>query len=81
MGAAVKSTELPWQLGFAEAVTVIETGALGLTVIVIAFDVAGFPITQPRLDVSTQVIISPFEGYPWYVELGGPSLTPLTFHW
>jgi hypothetical protein len=35
---------------------------LTLTVIVIAFDVAGFPVTQERFDVKTHVIISPATG-------------------
>lgn len=41
----------------------IETlaGRFGLTVMVIAFDVAGLPVTHVRLDVMTTVITSAFE--------------------
>jgi hypothetical protein len=34
----------------------------GLTVMVTAFDVAGFPVMQVSFDVSTQVMMSPFSG-------------------
>ena len=61
-GTAVHVTELPAQQGLGEAVIVIETGAEGMTLMVIPFDVAGFPVAQVRLEVNTQVIISPFVG-------------------
>jgi hypothetical protein len=39
---------------------VIPTGRLGLTVMVTAFEVAGFPDTQVAFDVITQVTTSLF---------------------
>lgn len=44
--------------GLAEIATL--TGALGVTDIVIVFDVAGLPVTQVALLVITQVIVFPF---------------------
>ena len=38
------------------------TGRFGLTVMVIAFDVAGLPVAQIAFDVRIQVITSPFNG-------------------
>jgi hypothetical protein len=61
-GVAVKVTEVPAQTGLAEAA--IETLAVsnGLTVMVTVFDVAGLPVTQAALVVSTQVKASLFAG-------------------
>jgi hypothetical protein len=59
---AVKVTGVPAQIGFADAAMVTLTGSNGLTVITIAFDVAGFPVAQVRLDVKMQVTISPLTG-------------------
>ena len=55
-------TAMPEQTGFADAVIVILTGRFGLTVIVTVLLVAGFPVGQTALEVTTQVIISPFTG-------------------
>ncbi len=54
-----------------------------MTVIVIAFEVAGLPVGQGVMfDVSTQVTISPFASPTFvYVELLVPTLAPLSFHW
>lgn len=60
-GTAVKFTVVPAQIGFAEAETVTEAGKEEFTVIVIGFDVAGLSVTQPRLEVITQVITSLFD--------------------
>jgi hypothetical protein len=62
VGVAVNVTELPEQKGFAEAAIDILTGKFGLTVIVTALLVAGFPVGQIAFEVRTQVIISPFTG-------------------
>jgi hypothetical protein len=43
---AVKVTEVPAQTGFAEAEIETLTGRVGLTVIIIVFDVAGLFVTQ-----------------------------------
>ena len=61
VGVAVNVTLLPVQIddpGFAEILTL--TGNTAFTTIVIAFDVAGAPVTQSALLVIIQVIISPF---------------------
>ena len=62
VGVAVKVTDVPAQTGFADAPIKTLTGRLGLTVIVIEFDVAGFPVGHVAFDVNTQVITSPLSG-------------------
>ena len=60
VGVAVNVTLVPAHIvedGLAAIATL--TGTLGVTVIVIEFDVAGLPSTPTRLDVITQVITSP----------------------
>ena len=62
-GKAVKLTVVPEQIvpeGEADILTF--TGSIGLTVIVIALEVAGLPETHVEFDVITQVTISLFEG-------------------
>ena len=61
-GVAVNVTEVPEQTGLADAATVTLTGRIGLTVIVIALDVAGFPEVQIADDVRTQLRIFPAAG-------------------
>jgi hypothetical protein len=59
VGVAVKVTEVPAQIapeGTAAMLTL--AGKFGLTVIVIAFDVAGLPVGQAIFDVITTVITS-----------------------
>ena len=55
---AVKVTELPAQMGFALATMETLTGSRGLTVIVTAFEVAGLPVAQVSLEVSSTVTTS-----------------------
>ena len=50
------------QAGFAEATIDTLTGCSGLTVMVIVFEVAGFPELHVSLEVIVQIIISPFTG-------------------
>jgi hypothetical protein len=57
---AVKVTDVPAQMVVAEAAMLMLTGKLGLTVMVMAFDVAGLPVAQVALEVSTQVTTSLF---------------------
>jgi hypothetical protein len=40
----------------------METGAKGLTTIVIVFEMAGLPVAQDRFEVNSQVIMSPLDG-------------------
>jgi hypothetical protein len=56
MVALLYVTEMPEQTGFADAMIVILTGRFGLTVIVIWFEVAGFPVGQIASDVTTHAI-------------------------
>ena len=63
MGVAVKVTILPSQAGLAEAAMDTLTGIAELMVIIIAFDVAGFPVAQgAALEVSTQITTSLSDG-------------------
>jgi hypothetical protein len=60
VGVAVKVTEVPAQIdpeGTAAMLTL--AGRFGLTVIVIAFDVAGLPVAQVNVEVITTVITLP----------------------
>jgi hypothetical protein len=54
-------TLIPWQTGFWDATIDKLTGRFGFTVIVIVFDMAGFPVTQLELEVNVQVIVFPFK--------------------
>jgi hypothetical protein len=63
VGVAVKVTELPAQQGLFDTVIRIETGAEGMTLIVMEFEVAGFPVAQLRLEVNTQVTTCPSTGF------------------
>jgi hypothetical protein len=62
VGVAVYVTDVPEQTEVAEAAIETDTGNNGLTVIVMAFDVAGFPEGQVAFDVRTQVTTSPLTG-------------------
>jgi hypothetical protein len=59
---AVNVTDVPVHI-VPDGEAAIETlaGRFGLTVIVMAFDVAGLPVTHERLDVITTVITSALE--------------------
>ena len=63
VGVAVKVTEAPAQTGFWDGETFTLTGSKGLTVMVMAFEVAGLFEMQVVIDeVKTQVIISLLTG-------------------
>ena len=51
VGVALKVTDTPWQDGFVSVAMDTPAGRLGLTIIVIRFEVAGFPVGQRILDV------------------------------
>ena len=76
----MKVTEVPAQTGLADDAIDILTGRLGLTVIVNAAEVAGFPVVQVALEVSVQVIKSLFDGTYVKTGLSVPAIVPLTFH-
>jgi hypothetical protein len=61
-GVAVNVTEVPAQTGLAEAAMEMLAGRFGFTVMVTALDVAGLPVAQVALEVSTQVTTSLFTG-------------------
>ena len=78
---AVKVTVVPEHTGFAEGVTDTEAASIGLTVIVMAFEIAGLPVGHVAADVSEQVKTSLFDGVAVYVELVAPVITvPFFFH-
>lgn len=83
VGVAVNVTDAPAQLGLAPEVSAMLTaGAEGaVTVTVIAFEVAGLPITPLWLEVITQVTTSPLASVDeLYVAELVPTLAPFTFH-
>ena len=55
-GVAVRVTDVPAQTEFAETATETFTIWIGLTVISIILDVAGFPVAQERLEVKIHLI-------------------------
>ena len=55
-GTAVKTTSSPTQEILVEAVIETLTGKLGLTVMIIIFEVAGFPDEHDTFEVSSHVI-------------------------
>jgi hypothetical protein len=57
-GAAVKVTLVPEQIDVAEAEMLTLAGRLGLTVMVMALELAGLPETHVALEVITQVMTS-----------------------
>ena len=63
MAAPVNVTEVPSQIvPEGSAVMPMLTGRLGVTVMIMVLEVAGFPPAQMVLEVNTQFIKSPFEG-------------------
>lgn len=61
----------------------VGVAGIGFTVMEIAFEVAGLPITPDKLEVITQVILFPFARVvEVYVELMAPEITePFRYHW
>jgi hypothetical protein len=55
VGVAVNVTGVAAQTGLAEATIETLAGRIGYTVIVTVFDVAGLPVAQVALEVSTTV--------------------------
>jgi hypothetical protein len=88
---AVKVTGVPAQMLLAEAEMLTLTGNTGFTVIVIALEVAGFPVAQVSEEVNTHVTTSPSAGTnenvgfpPDPPVLPDPVVsitTPFTSHW
>jgi hypothetical protein len=62
VGVAVNVTDVPEHTGFEDAAMATLTGRTGFTLIVTVFEVAGFPVAQPALEVKTQLIASVFTG-------------------
>lgn len=82
VGVAVKVTLVPEQIAVpGDALTVTLGVTFGDTDIVAAFEVAGLPETQGKLEVITQVTISLlFKVDEVNVVLLVPTLLPFTFH-
>ena len=62
MAVALKVTGVPAQTGLADGIMVTLTGRIGFTVMVTGVAVAGLPVAQVALDVSSQVTRSLFAG-------------------
>jgi hypothetical protein len=61
VGVAVNVTLVPGQIAPAGTAAILTlTGRFGFTVMVIVFEVAGFPVGQVAFDVNTQVTVFPF---------------------
>ena len=60
VGVAVIVIDVPGQNGFVGVEMETPAGRFVLTIIVIAFDIAGFPVTQLADEVTSQVTTSPF---------------------
>jgi hypothetical protein len=56
VGVAVSVTEVPEQTVLSDAAMETLTGNTWFTVMLISFEVAGFPVAQVRLEVSTHLI-------------------------
>jgi hypothetical protein len=80
-GVAVKVTEVPVHIGFADAVTDTLTGIDGVTIMVTVFDIPGFPVAQLKFEVRIHLTWSLFAGVQVKVELLRPAFIPFTFHW
>ena len=61
-GVAVNVTSDPGQKGFDDAAIVTPAGRLEFTIMVMEFEVAGFPAVQFSDEVRIQVTISPPDG-------------------
>ena len=80
-GVAVKVTWVPAHTGFADTATDTLTRSNGFTVMVIVFEVAGFPVVQVSLDVKTQLIVFLSAGIKTYVALVAPdTVVPFINH-
>ena len=79
----MKVTEAPAQVGLLPVVCAMATAgvAAALMEMVIAFEVAGLPVTPERLEVITQVTICPLVSAELlYVLELVPTFAPFTFH-
>ena len=81
-GVAVKLTVVPAHTVLPVEAMDTDTGSSGLTVMVMALDVAGLPVGQAMEEVSRQVTASPLTGTKLYEAFVAPvTLVPLTLHW
>jgi hypothetical protein len=78
----VSVTPKPEQTDVELELILTETGRFGFTVIVIALEVAGLPLTHAAPEVIMHVTTSPLESAD-EVNAGEfvPALIPFTFHW
>ena len=81
VGVAVNVTEAPEHIVVVGVVMLTDGVTAGLTVIVIAFDVAVVGDAQVAVEVITQVTIAPVVSVlVVYVALLVPTFVPFTFH-
>ena len=81
VGVAVNVTEVPRQMVVVEVAILTPAVTVGVTTMVIAFDVAGLLVTQLALEVITQVTVFPLARVVLVkVELLVPAFVPFTFH-
>lgn len=78
----MKFTLVPAQIERADAEMETLTCTIGLTVIIILLDKAGFPDAQFALEINKQETWSPFDGKCEKVPVVAPEIFhPLTLHW
>lgn len=81
-GVALKVTLVPAHTGPAgKAAMFILTGKFGFTIMVMALEVAGLPVGQVALEVSSQVTTSRFDRVVLVNVAPVAALVPFTFHW
>jgi hypothetical protein len=80
---AVNVTFVPEQIVLPGSAAILTEGVtVGLTVTVMAFEVAVAGLAHASVDVITTVTISPFDNALFeYVALLVPTLLPFNFHW
>jgi hypothetical protein len=74
-------TELPWQKGLEDAEIEMDPGSGEFVCIRNSPDITGLPVTQGKLEVSRQAILSPSLGIQLNTLLLVPRGVPFTYHW
>ena len=82
VGVAVNVAELPAQIVVLGVLMLTDGVTVGLMVMVMAFEVAGLPVTPPRFEVMTQVTTEPVASVVLVNvdAVAPPTAVPLTFH-
>ena len=77
---AVKVTFVPGQMGPEGLAAMLTLTGFVFTTIVIVFELAGLPVKQGSIAVSTQVITSPFDRAELVYVAPVPTFSPFFFH-